>query len=133
MELTYSTIALLFPAIPLMFLVYSNTSMGIGARLREILEKAYEDDITEAVKQRIRDEALYLSKRLALLRICQVFAGLTFLLNISTMFSIYAMEQVLAQSLFACAVIVFMISIICYLAEIFISVAAIRTIWNKIK
>ena len=83
MELTYSTIALLFPAIPLMFLVYSNTSMGIGARLREILEKAHEETITETVKQRIRDEALYLSKRLALLRICQVFAGLTILLNIS--------------------------------------------------
>ena len=133
MELTYSTIALLFPAIPLMFLVYSNTSMGIGARLREILEKAFEEDVTEPVKQRIRDEALYLSKRLTLLRICQVLSGLTFLLNISTMFSIYAMEQILAQYLFACAVIAMMISIICYLIEIFISAAAIRTIWNKIK
>ncbi|MGY9001435.1 MAG: hypothetical protein ACKVIK_16085, partial [Rhodospirillales bacterium] len=68
MDLHYSIIALLFPAIPLMFLVYGNTSAGIGARLREILEKVLYGDVTDDVRQHLRSEAIYLSKRLALLR-----------------------------------------------------------------
>ena len=58
MGLTYSTIALLFPAIPLMFLVYGNTSAGIAARLREILEKVLEADVTDDVGKRLRSEAI---------------------------------------------------------------------------
>ncbi|PPR58650.1 MAG: hypothetical protein CFH07_00710 [Alphaproteobacteria bacterium MarineAlpha3_Bin6] len=46
MELGYSTIALLFPAIPLMFLVYSNTSTAVGARLRELFEAVSRGDVT---------------------------------------------------------------------------------------
>ena len=133
MELSYSTIALLFPAIPLMFLVYGNTSAGIGARLREILEKILQGNVTDDVRQRLRSEATYLSKRLTLLRLAQMFSGLTFLLNIATLFSIYAEEQVVAQSLFACAVIVMMISIITYLFEISLSVKAVHTVMKKIK
>ena len=133
MELNYSTIALLFPAIPLMFLVYGNTSAGIGARLREILEKVLQGDVTDDVRQRLRSEAIYLSKRLTLLRLAQMFSGLTFLLNICTLFSIYAEEQVVAQSLFACAVIIMMISIITYLIEISLSVKAVHTVMKKIK
>ena len=133
MELSYSTIALLFPAIPLMFLVYGNTSAGIGARLREILEKVLRGNVTDDVRQRLRSEAIYLSKRLTLLRLAQMFSGLTFLLNIATLFSIYAEEQVVAQSLFACAVIVMMISIITYLIEISLSVKAVHTVMKIIK
>ena len=133
MELSYSTIALLFPAIPLMFLVYGNTSAGIGARLREILEKVLQGDVTDDVRQHLRSEAIYLSKRLTLLRLAQMFSGLTFLLNIATLFSIYAQEQVVAQSLFACAVIVMMISIITYLIEISLSVKAVHTVMKIIK
>ena len=133
MELSYSTIALLFPAIPLMFLVYGNTSAGIGARLREILEKVLQGNVTDDVRQRLRSEAIYLSKRLTLLRLAQMFSGLTFLLNIATLFSIYAQEQVVAQSLFACAVIVMMISIITYLIEISLSVKAVHTVMKIIK
>ena len=133
MELSYSTIALLFPAIPLMFLVYGNTSAGIGARLREILEKVLQGNVTDDVRQHLRSEAIYLSKRLTLLRLAQMFSGLTFLLNIATLFSIYAQEQVVAQSLFACAVIVMMISIITYLIEISLSVKAVHTVMKIIK
>jgi hypothetical protein len=133
MELTYSTIALLFPAIPLMFLVYGNTSAGIAARLREILEKVLEADVTDDVGKRLRSEAIYLSKRLTLLRLAQIFSGLTFLLNIGTLFSIYAEDQAVAQALFACAVIMMMISIVTYLIEISISASAVRTVMKIIK
>lgn len=133
MDLEYTTIALLFPAIPLMFLVYGNTSTGIGARLREILEKVLQDDVADDVRQRMQTEAMYLSRRLTLLRLAQMFSGLTFLINIGCVFSIYAEEQVVAQSLFACAVIVMMISIITYLIEISLSVKAVHTVMKIIK
>ena len=133
MTLSYSTIALLFPAIPLMFLVYGNASAGIGSRLREILETLLQSDATDDLRKRLRDEGKHLSKRLALIRLSQIFSGVTFLLNICTLFSIYADEQVVAQALFACAVIVMMISIITYLIEISLSVKAVQTVMKKIQ
>ena len=117
MELSYSTIALLFPAIPLMFLVYSNTSTAVGARLRELFEAVSSGDVTQEQFPRLRDEAEYLAKRLSLLRSAQMLSGLTFLFNILTLVGIYIGKQVLAQYLFGCAVIVMMLSILLYLIK----------------
>ena len=78
MELSYSTIALLFPAIPLMFLVYSNTSTAVGARLRELFEAVSRGDVTGDEYNRVSEEAEYLAKRLSLLRSAQMLSGLTF-------------------------------------------------------
>ena len=68
MTLTYSTIALLFPAIPLMFLVYSNTSNAVVSRLRELFELSSSTELTEEYFEIIRAETEYLGKRLTLLR-----------------------------------------------------------------
>ena len=46
MELNYSTIALLFPAVPLIVLVYANTSVVIGARLREVFERVQDTNLS---------------------------------------------------------------------------------------
>ena len=133
MELSYSTIALLFPAIPLMFLVYSNTSTAVGARLRELFEAVSSGDVTQEQFPRLRDEAEYLAKRLSLLRSAQMLSGLTFLFNILTLVGIYIGNQVLAQYLFGCAVIVMMLSILLYLIEISTIVKAVGLILTKIQ
>ena len=133
MELSYSTIALLFPAIPLMFLVYSNTSTAVGARLRELFEAVSSGDVTQEQFPRLRDEAEYLAKRLSLLRSAQMLSGLTFLFNILTLVGIYIGMQVLAQYLFGCAVIVMMLSILLYLIEISTTVKAVGLILRGIQ
>jgi len=133
MELGYSTIALLFPAIPLMFLVYSNTSTHVGARLRELFEAVSRGDVTGEEYNRVCEEAEYLAKRLSLLRSAQMLSGLTFLFNILTLVGIYMEQQVLAEYLFGCAVIVMMLSILLYLIEISTTVRAVGLILNKIK
>ena len=48
MELGYTTIVLLFPAIPLMFLVYSTTSTAPGTRFRELFETVSRGEIDQA-------------------------------------------------------------------------------------
>ena len=133
MELGYSTIALLFPAIPLMFLVYSNTSTAVGARLRELFEAVSRGDVTGDEYNRVSEEAEYLAKRLSLLRSAQMLSGLTFLFNLLTLASIYMEQQVFAQYLFGCAVIIMMLSILLYLMEISTTVRAVGLILNKIK
>lgn len=133
MELGYSTIALLFPAIPLMFLVYSNTSTAVGARLRELFEAVSRGDVTGDEYNRVSEEAEYLAKRLSLLRSAQMLSGLTFLFNLLTLVSIYLEQQVFAQFLFGCAVIIMMLSILLYLMEISATVRAVGLILNKIK
>jgi len=133
MELGYSTIALLFPAIPLMFLVYSNTSTHVGARLRELFEAVSRGDVTGEEYNRVCEEAEYLAKRLSLLRSAQMLSGLTFLFNILTLVGIYMEQQVLAEYLFGCAIIVMMLSILLYLIEISTTVRAVGLILNKIK
>ena len=133
MELSYSTIALLFPAIPLMFLVYSNTSTHVGARLRELFEAVSRGDVTGEEYNRVSEEAEYLAKRLSLLRSAQMLSGLTFLFNLLTLVSIYLEKQVLAQYLFGCSVIIMMLSTLLYLMEISTTVRAVGLILNKIK
>ena len=133
MELGYSTIALLFPAIPLMFLVYSNTPTHVGARLRELFEAVSRGEVTGNEYKRVSEEAEYLAKRLSLLRSAQMLSGLTFLFNLLTLASIYMEQQVFAQYLFGCAVIIMMLSILLYLMEISTTVRAVGLILNKIK
>ena len=133
MALTYSTIALLFPAIPLLFLVYSNTSNAVGSRLRELFELSSSTELTEENFERIRAETEYLGKRLTLLRSAQLVAGITFLFNITTLISIYIENQNIAQILFACALFSMMSSIIIYLIEIIITVKAVEYLVQKIK
>ena len=133
MELGYSTIALMFSAIPLMFLVYSNTSTAVGARLRELFEAVSRGDVTGDEYNRVSEEAEYLAKRLSLLRSAQILSGLTFLFNLLTLVSIYMKKQVFAQYLFGCAVIIMMLSILLYLMEISATVRAVGLILNKIK
>ena len=132
MTLTYSTIALLFPAIPLLFLVYSNTSNVVGVRLRELFELSSTTELTGEHFERTRAETLYLGQRLSLLRSAQIFAGITFLFNIMTLVSIYIENQDPAQILFACAVIAMMSSISIYLVEIIITVRAVGYLVKKI-
>ena len=133
MELGYSTIALLFPEIPLMFLVYSNTSTAVGVRFRELFEAVSRGDVTGDEYNRVSEEAEYLAKRLSLLRSAQMLSGLTFLFNLLTLVSIYLEQQVFAQYLFGCAVIIMMLSILLYLMEISATVRAVGLILNKIK
>jgi len=133
MTLTYSTIALLFPAIPLLFLVYSNTSNAVGIRLRELFELSVSTEISENNFERIKAETEYLGKRLTLLRSAQLVAGITFLFNITTLIGIYIENQNMAQILFACALFSMMSSIIIYLIEIIITVKAVEFLVQKIK
>jgi len=133
MTLNYSTIALLFPAIPLLFLVYSNTSNAVGNRLRELFELSASTELSENHFERIKAETVYLGKRLTLLRSAQLVAGITFLFNITTLIAIYIEDQNIAQILFACALFLMMSSIFIYLIEIIISVKAVRFLVQKIK
>ena len=133
MELGYTTIALLFPAIPIIFLVYSSTSTAVGARFRELFETVSRGEVAQDQYLRHCAEAEYLAKRLSLLRYAQMFAGLTFLLNILTLVGIYLGRQELAQYLFGCAVTVMMISILLYLTELFTAVKAVGLIMRKIQ
>ena len=133
MELGYSTIALLFPAIPLMFLVYSNTSTAVGARLRELFEKIFNEKLNSEESKRITAEIEYLSKRLSLLRSAQMLVGLTFLFNILTMVGIYLGKQEFAQYLFGVTVLAMMISILVYLSEILITIQAVKVVLNQVR
>ena len=133
MELGYSTIALLFPAIPLMFLVYSNTSTAVGARLRELFEKIFNEKLNSEESKRITGEIEYLSRRLSLLRSAQMLVGLTFLFNILTMVGIYLGKQEFAQYLFGVTVLAMMISILVYLSEILITIRAVKVVLNQVR
>ena len=133
MELSYSTIALLFPAIPLMFLVYANISGTIGRRLGEIFEKVSSDQLPSEQYTRLREEAAYLTRCLSLVRSAQLLNGLAMLLNVMTIVCVYLSNQGVAQLLFGCAVTIMLLSIITYLVEVTITVRAVRVLWGKIQ
>ena len=133
MELSYSSIALLFPAIPLMFLVYANISGSAGRRLGDIFEKVSSGDLPVEEYTRLRDEASYLVRCLALVRFAQILSGLTMLLNVLTVLTVYLNMQELAQIVFGCAVTCLLSSIVVYLAEVTLTVRAVGVLWKKIQ
>ena len=119
-ELTLTTPALLFSAISLIMLAYTNRFLAYAAVVRN-LKDIY-------VKQ--KDESLILQinnlkKRLYLTRSMQIFGILSLLLCVLTMFLIYINQQVLAVWVFGVALLLLILSLGYLIREIQISVYAL--------
>jgi hypothetical protein len=120
MELSINTPALLFPAITLLMLAYTNRFLGLSTRIRSLHEKALEaEDRTSMVKQ-IKNLRL----RLHLIRYMQLFGSFSFAMCIVCMFFIYKNYQQASHITFAISLAALFISILISLWEIQISTRA---------
>ncbi len=122
MELSVNIPALLFPAIILIMLAYTNRFLALSNRVRMLHEKY------QLIEQRhiIFGQIKNLKYRIKLIQNMQTYGVATLLSSILCMFFIFIEYQAVAKFIFAISLITFSISIFLSFIEIRLSTKAIE-------
>jgi len=121
MEITLTTPALLFPAISLLLVAYTNRFNTIGARIRS-LHSQYKENPDDILSGQIES----LRKRVNLIKNMQAFGVASLFLCVLCLFIIFAGEILLGKIIFSLSLVLMMISLGLSLKEILISVHALN-------
>ncbi len=120
-QLTLTTPALLFSAISLIMLAYTNRFLAYAAVVRS-LHDTYKKEKNQVLIRQIKN----LRQRLYLTRAMQIFGISSLLLCVLTMFLIYIEQHIIAVWVFGIALILLIISLGLLIKEIQISVKALE-------
>ena len=126
MDLT--TPALLFPALSLLMLAYTNRFLALANLVRS-LHSDYSRDPSGLVKGQIRN----LQRRIWLIKIMQIFGVFSLLLCVVTMFLLFFGYEIAGDAVFALSLISMITSLAFSLAELFMSVTALNLQLSDIK
>lgn len=120
MELTLTTPALLFPAISLLLLAYTNRFLALAALIRELYarHKAQPDP-------KIMGQLANLRYRIVIIRNMQAYGVGSFFCCVLCMFVLFAGQLTLGKWIFASSLILLLISLGLSLREIHVSVDAL--------
>jgi hypothetical protein len=128
MEINLNTPALLFPAISLLLLAYTNRFLAIANVVRKLHEDYTKNNDDEATVLQIRN----LRKRLRYIRLMQGAGVFSFLLCVVCMYSIYNGWMLAANFIFATSLLSLLFSLLCSLIEIFMSLNALEVLMKNI-
>jgi hypothetical protein len=119
--LTLTTPALLFPAISLLLLAYTNRFLALAALIRGLHSK-YKESSDEIIAGQIHS----LRNRVVMIKDMQLWGIGSLFLCVLTMFMIYAGWQVAAEYIFGIALIALLISLGISIREIQVSIKALK-------
>ncbi|MFP5039702.1 DUF2721 domain-containing protein [Parasediminibacterium sp. JCM 36343] len=122
MDISINTPALLFPAISLVMLAYTNRFLALSSRVRSLHELYIKHDNKHIIHGQIKN----LRYRLKLIRNMQMLGVLAFLCSILCMYMIYAGYMLIANWIFAGGMLSFAASLCVSLMEINLSNKAIE-------
>ena len=128
-DISITTPALLFPAISLLLLAYTNRFLAIANLVRKLFEEYHHVKENENLILQIRS----LRKRLNYIRFMQGFGVFSFLLCVLCMYCIYNAWFQMANFLFAISLISLVISLVCSLVEIFKSTSALEVLLSEVE
>jgi hypothetical protein len=123
MQFTINTPALLFPAITLLMLAYTNRFLALATLIRN-LNKQYK--AVDADRDLIRLQIKNLLRRLTLIKLMQASGIVSFFFCVLSMLLVYFQHPVWAFSVFGLSLFLLLISLILSLDEIFISTRALE-------
>lgn len=121
MDFTLTTPALLFPAISLLLLAYTNRFLALAALIRSLKAQYYEKEDPVLIKQ-----IGNLRKRIFIIRNMQGIGILSFFMCVLCMFLFFSGQQDIAEYVFGLSLILLMISLYLSFREIQISVSALK-------
>ncbi len=121
MEFTIATPALLFPAISLLMLAFTNRFLAVAAVIR-----ALHDAHRRNPAPGLLDEVRHLRARIHLIRLMQLFAILSILVDFLSMGLLFAGTGLLAKIAFGVALALMIVSLTISALEINISVQALE-------
>lgn len=120
-QLTLTTPALLFSAISLIMLAYTNRFLAYASVIRSLHDKYIKEKDSVLIAQ-IKN----IKQRLYLTRSMQIFGISSLLLCVLTMFLIYIQQHTIAVWVFGLALLLLIISLALLIVEIQISVKALE-------
>jgi hypothetical protein len=121
MDLGLTTPALLFPAISLLLLAYTNRFLTLANLIRE-LHKSYKANPEQIILAQISN----LRYRVVLIRNMQVYGIASFFLCVLCMFVLFAGQELLGKLIFGVSLIALMASLGISFREIQVSVDALN-------
>ncbi len=129
MEINLNTPALLFPAISLLLLAYTNRFLAIA----NVVRKLHDDYVHNKDKENALQQIRNLRKRLRYIRLMQGAGVFSFLLCVICMYSIYNGWMVAANFIFATSLLSLLFSLFCSLIEIFQSLNALEVLLKHVE
>jgi hypothetical protein len=127
MEININTPALLFPAVSLILLAYTNRFLAIASLVRN-LHRQYDESHNETIILQITS----LRKRLGMIRYMQAFGVLSLLAAIVCMFLLYVGFRSIADYTFGLSLLLLMISLTFSIFEIMVSINALNVVLQDI-
>src|SRR5512147_3125927 len=128
MEISLTTPALLFPAISLLLLAYTNRFLTIATIIRNLHDR-YRSEANENLLGQIAN----LRYRIYLIRNMQIAGVLSLLFCVISMFALFAGWIAAGQWSFAIALILMIISMVISLRELQISVGALDLLLGELE
>lgn len=123
MQISINTPALLFPAITLLMLAYTNRFLALATLIRNLHGKYKQiSEEREIIKAQIKN----LKKRLLLIRRMQSSSIVSFFLCVSSMLFFFLQYEVLAYSIFGLSLCFLLLSLVLSFSEILISTKALE-------
>ncbi len=122
MEITFNTPALLFPAISLLLLAYTNRYLALANLIRKLHDEYLRGEKKHKLLQQIR----ILRQRINLVRSMQGLGVFSFLCCVVTMYGVYAEWKTVTEFVFAASLLSLLASLIISLVEISQSTKALE-------
>lgn len=123
MDISINTPALLFPAISLVLLAYTNRYLALANRVRSLHDKYLEKGVNDLV---LHGQIKSIRYRLKLIRNMQMLGMIAIITCIFCIFLIYIERTGIAHVLFAFSLMVFLVSLCISLLEISLSNKALE-------
>jgi len=126
--LTISTPALLFPAVSLLFLAYTNRFLHLAALVRQLHR-----DWTERQDDCLRAQIDNMRKRLALIRWMQLLGAVSILLCVVAMVAVVLQADLAGWIAFLAALLFMGGSLVCLILEIACSGGALKILLDRVE
>lgn len=126
--LDISTPALLFPAISLLFLAYTNRFLHLAALVRQ-LHRDWLDQKEDFLRAQIDN----LRKRLKLIRWMQLLGAVSLLLCVTSMVAVMTGTNLLGWIAFSVALVLMAASLTCLVLEIWCSGGALQIMLDRVE
>lgn len=122
-DFSYSIPGLLFPAISLLMLAYTNRFFGLAGLVRQLVDRHRKlPDASIRIHAQIKN----LRTRIALIQYSQEMGVISLLMCTCSMFALFIEQQSGARIFFGCAMFFMVVSLILALREIHLSVRALN-------
>ena len=123
MNLEYTFIAIMFPAIPLTMVMFGNRFHTTSVLIRQMHDEyIYEKVMPAEFNQQLK----ILKSRIILLKRAQIAMGLSFLFNMFSVFALFFNAILPAKFFFGLCLLSIIVALIIYLYEITLSTKALK-------